>query len=146
MPKFDLKRRTREDMEETEVETVSLEDTLESLKRNANAVDVHFQQSLQHLKRLQKRIVEESKDISEQVLQPKTRMMKWLTDHGLPVECSFLDFFEVFLDEHRKEHRLDVSKRTVSLNDNACRLFGYKAKDAEIHIFDLMEKLPFLYE
>ena len=132
--------------QETETETISLEDTLQSLKRNAHAVEIHLQQSIQYVKALQKKIIEESKDISEHTLQPKTRMMKWLTDRGLPVESSFTEFFEVFLDEHKKEHRLDLSKRTVSLNTDACILFGYKSKHVELHILDLMEKLPVLYE
>lgn len=132
--------------QDTETETISLEDTLQSLKRNAYAVEIHLQQSILHLKKLQKRLIEESKDISQQALQPRTRMMKWLTDRGLPVESSFTEFFEVFLEEHKKEHRLDLSKRTISLNADACILFGYKSKSVELHILDLMEKLPVLYE
>jgi hypothetical protein len=131
---------------DTETDTISLEDTLQSLKRNANAVDIHLQQSVQRVKQLQKRLVEESKDISQQALQPRTRMMKWLTDRGLPVESSFTEFFDVFLEEHKQEHRLDVSKRSISLNPSACILFGYKQKQVDIHILDLMEKLPVLYE
>ena len=131
---------------DTETETISLEDTLQSLKRNAYAVEIHLQQSIQYVKALQKKIVEESKDISQQALQPRTRMMKWLTDRGLPVESSFTEFFDVFLEEHKKDHRLDVSKRTISLNADACVLLGYKSKHVELHIFDFMEKLPLLYE
>ena len=131
---------------ETETDTISLESSLQSLKRNAYAVEIHLQQSIQGVKKLQKYIAEESKDISQHALQPRTRMMKWLTDRGLPVESSFLDFFEVFLEEHKKDHRLDLSKRTISLNTEACILFGYKSKQVELHILDLMEKLPVLYE
>ncbi len=132
--------------QDTETETISLEDTLQSLKRNAYAVEIHLQESIQSVKALQKKLIEESKDLSQQALQPRTRMMKWLTDRGLPVESSFTEFFEVFLEEHKKDHRLDLSKRTISLNAEACILFGYKSKHVELHILDLMEKLPVLYE
>ena len=143
-----LQEDIEECMEETETETdtISLESTLQSLKRNARAVEIHLQQSIQDVKKLQKHVTEESKDISQHALLPRTRMMKWLTDRGLPVESSFTDFFEVFLAEHKKDHRLDVSKRTICLNADACVLFGYKSKQLELHILDLMEKLPVLYE
>jgi hypothetical protein len=131
---------------ETEVDdTISLEDTLGNLKRNANAVQIHFQESLKHLKAFQHKLGRESKDLSESPLQPRTRMMKWLTDRGLPVESSFVDFFDVFVQEHRKEHRLDVSKRTIRLNSAACILFGYKDMNPVIHLYDLLTKLNVLY-
>lgn len=134
-------------MEETETEedSISLELLIQGLKRNAHATEVYLQQSIRHMKQLQKRLDEESQELSQRTLQPRTRMMKWLTERGLPVECSFQEFFEVFLDEHKQEHRLDVSKRTIRLNPAACILFDVKAKSPELHIFDLLEKYPLLY-
>ena len=131
---------------ETEIDTISLEDTLISLKRNAYAVEVHLQESLKRLKQFQKRLTGNSRDISEVPLQPKTRMMKWLTDRGLPVECTFQEFFEVFLEEHKKEHRLDLSKRTVQCNSAACVLLGMKDCNPVVSLYTLLEKLPLLYE
>jgi hypothetical protein len=136
------------DMEQeidVEAETIPLEDTLDTLKRNANAVEIHLQETIKHVKRLRKQVVEESNDLSEMPLQPRTRMMKWLTERGLPVESTFLEFFEVFIEEHKKEHRLDLSQRTVRPNEKACILFGLKEQDS-ITLFDLLEKLPLLYE
>ena len=135
-------------MEESETaeETISLEDTLQSLKRNAHATEVHLQESLRKLKLFRKRVSDEQfQDISQRDLQPRTRMMKWLTERGLPVECSFQDFFERFLEEHKEEHRLDLSRRTIHLNPAACVLFGVKGQPSEVHILDLLEKLPLLY-
>jgi hypothetical protein len=125
--------------------TLSLEDTLDSLKRNANAVQVHFQESILHLKTFQKKLLAGSKDISEVPLQPKTRLMKWLTERGLAVESTFLEFFEVFIAEHKQEHRLDLSGRTLKLNSAACILFGYKDANPVVSIYDLIEKLNVLY-
>jgi hypothetical protein len=130
-------------MEETHTDVednISLEDTLESLKRNANAVDVHLQEARKKLKAFQQKITEESAP-----LQPRTRMMKWLTDRHLPVESTFTDFFEVFVEEHKKENRLDISNRTLNLNTEACILFGYKEKELTVHLYDLLEKLNVLY-
>ena len=131
---------------ETEIDTISLEDTLDSLKRNALAVEVHLQESLKRMKGFQKRMTENSKDISEVPLIPKTRMMKWLTDRGLPVECTFQEFFEVFLEEHKKEHRLDLTERSLKLNSAACVLLAMKDCDPVVSLYALLEKLPLLYE
>lgn len=133
-------------MEETDVdESISLEDTLGSLKRNANAVQVHLQESIKQLKVFQKKLLSESKDISEVPLQPKTRMMKWLTDRGLAVESTFTDFFEAFVEEHKEENRLDLTNRLIRLNSAACILFGYKDVNPVVSLFDLLEKLSVLY-
>jgi hypothetical protein len=132
-------------MAETEDESISLDDTLESLKRNAKAVDVYFQETRKKLKDFQKKLAEESGGLNDVPLQPRTRMMKWLTDHGLPVECTFTDFFEVFVEEHKKEHRLDLSKRSICLNENACILFGIKGRNPDVCLYDLLERLNVLY-
>jgi hypothetical protein len=134
-----------EQEDDIELETIPLEETLETLKRNANAVEVHLQESIKHLKRLRKQLAEDSKDLSEMPLQPRTRMMKWLTERGLPVESTFAEFFEVFIEEHKKDHRLDLSQRTVQLNSGACVLFGLKEQNPVMTLFDLLEKLPLLY-
>lgn len=123
---------------------ISLELTLESLKRNAKAVDVYLEESRGKLKAFQKKLAEESHDLTEIPLQPRTRLMKWLTERGMPVSSSFRDFFELFLEEHGKETRLDVSTRTVSLNSAACVLFGVKSNTV-LSIFDVLERTEALY-
>jgi hypothetical protein len=130
--------------EESGVEDVSVEDTLESLKRNAKAVEVHLLESLQQMKKVQRGLAEESKNI-EVPLQPKTKLMKWLTDRGLKVESTFQEFFEVFVEEHKLDSRLDLSTRTIELNSAACMLFGLKQAHSKLHIYDLLEKIMSLY-
>lgn len=131
-------------METEQEESISLEDTLESLKRNAKAVDVFLNESRLKLKVFQKKLAEGSKDLCEIPLQPRTRMMKWLSDRNLTVECSFRDFFEEFLQEHTKEDRLDLSERTIRLNSSASVLFGVK-EDTVLHIFDVIQYVNYLY-
>lgn len=130
---------------DVDAETISLDDTLASLKRNADSIQIYLQESLKKCKAFQHRLAEESKNLAELPLQPKTRLMKWLTDHGLPVECTFQDFFEAFVDEHKKEHRLDLTTRSIQLNSAASILFGYKDTNPWVPIYDLMEKLSVLY-
>lgn len=139
-------------MEESTLEDpVSLEDSLDSLKRNALATQVMLQESLKSLKQFQKKLLEETTvPASAKPLQPKTRMMKWLTDRNLDVESSFNDFFEVFLDEHKQEHRLDLSGRSIQLNEKACILLGYSPTHFNhtpwISVYEVLEKALHLYE
>ena len=79
-------------------------------------------------------------------MQPKTRMMKWLTDRHFAVESSFTDFFEAFIEEHKEEHRLDLSTRSIYLNTRACILLGYKDCDPCISIYDVIERALNLYD
>ncbi len=131
---------------EPETEGISLEDTLESLKRNAHATDVYLQESIKRMKLLQKHLAEETEQTPSQMpLQPKTRMMKWLTDRGLAVESSFQEFFEAFIEEHKKEHRLDLSRRSIQLNTAASVLFGYKDTNPWISLYELLGKVSSLY-
>lgn len=128
-----------------ESDDISLEDTLSSLKRNANAVEVHLQESIKQFKQFQKNLASESNATVELPLQPKTRLMKWLTDKGLKVESTFPEFFEAFLQDHKHDHRLDLSNRTIQLNSAACILFGIKDANPTVHIYDLLLKVPALY-
>ncbi len=132
-------------MTEPEDATVSLEEILGSLKRNANAVDVYFHESRSKLKAIHKKLALESGDPSELPLQPRTRLMKWLTDHSLPVDCSFSEFFEALMEEHGAEDRLDLSARTVHLNPAACILFGRSTRASLVSLLDLLEQIPSLY-
>lgn len=133
-----------ESADESGTEDISLEDTLESLKRNAKATEIHLLESLKQMKAFQLKVVKESKTM-DVPLQPKTRMMKWLTDRGLRVESTFQEFFEVFVDEHKEEQRVDLTSRTIQLNSAACILFGYKDTNPKVHLYDILEKLSSLY-
>ncbi len=126
-----------------ETEDISLEATLSSLKRNAKAAEVHYMESLKNLKAFQKRLAKESNEEIPQ--QPRTRMMKWLTDRGLRVESTFQEFFEAFVEEHKKDHRLDLATRTIQLNSAACILFGYKDIQPKVPLYDLLERVSSLY-
>jgi hypothetical protein len=131
------------DESQEENDTISLEDALESIKRNSKAAEVHYLESVKQLKAFQKRLAKESNE--EVPLQPRTRMMKWLTDRGLKVESTFQEFFEAFVEDHKKEHRLDLSTRSIQLNTAACVLFSYKDTNPKVSLYDLLERVPSLY-
>jgi hypothetical protein len=71
--------------------------------------------------------------------------MKWLTDRGLRVESTFSDFFEAFVEEHKHDHRVDLSNRTLQLNTAACVLFGLKDTQPVVHLYDILQKVSTLY-
>jgi hypothetical protein len=133
-----------ESADESGSEDISLEDTLESLKRNAKAAETHLLESLKQLKGFQTNLVKESKTM-DVPLQPKTRLMKWLTDRGLRVESTFQEFFEAFMDDHKQDHRLDLSVRSIQLNTAACVLFGLKDTNPKLHLYDVLQKVSTLY-
>ena len=133
-----------ESAEESGTDDISLEDTLESLKRNAKAAETHLLESVKQMKQFQRDLAKESKSM-DIPLQPKTRLMKWLTDRGLKVESTFQEFFEAFVEDHKKDHRLDLSHRTIQLNTAACVLFGYKDTNPKLHIYDVLSNVGALY-
>lgn len=134
-----------EESKPLEDEVISLEETLESLKRNAKAVEVHFQEARKKFKDFHQTLAHESNGLQETPLQPRTRMMKWLTDRGLSEQTTFQDFFEAFVEEHKKDNRLDISNRTFCLNKEACTLLGFKKENTIVGLYDFFEKLPVLY-
>lgn len=131
--------------EEIKDDTISVGATLESLKRNAKALDVHYQEARKKFKDFYVKITQESEGMGETPLQPRTRMMKWLTDRSLTVESTFQEFFEAFVEEHKKENRLDLSTRSICLNRDASILFGYKGENLVVTLYELLEKLNILY-
>lgn len=131
--------------EELKDDTISVGATLESLKRNAKALDVHYQEARKKFKDFYVKVAQESEGLGETPLQPRTRMMKWLTDRGFSEHSTFLDFFEAFIEEHKKENRLDLSTRSIYLNHDATILFGYKGENRVVTLYELFEKLNILY-
>ena len=49
---------------DVDTETISLDDTLASLKRNADSIQIYLQESLKKFKAFQYRVAEESKDLA----------------------------------------------------------------------------------
>ena len=133
-----------EDQEATDTEGISLEETLDSLKRNAAAVDVYCKEARTRMKAIHTTAMEAIASSAEVPLQPRTRLMKWLTDHGLPVDTSFHDFFDTFLLEHKQDHRLDLSSRSIRLNKAGAHLFQQQV-NTTVSLYDLLRSLSLLY-
>jgi hypothetical protein len=130
---------------ETEGEE-SIEELSASLKAHAKQVGEVFLECRDHFISFHKRIREDMEPIEEAKLIPKERMRVWLQAHALPEHGTFQEFFQAFIQDHKKEGRLDVSNRSIHLNKEARTLLGYRSPEAVVPILDLLEKLTNLFE
>ena len=119
-----------------------LEEDLFNLKRKARTVEDDLISIVNKVKVAQHKLKLELQELSETELRSRPPLRQWLQSRNLPENCSFQEFFEAFLEEHKQECRLYLSDRSISLNKDACKLFGCKGR---LTIIDILEKLPLLY-
>lgn len=131
-------------MEDSDYES-DLEDHLSSLKKSANDVEDSITQALNRLKLAQYNLKIELEELSATELKSRPGLRAWLKARDLPLDCSFQDFFQYFLAEHKQEYRLYLSDRSILLNQDACKLFGFDGKDRKVELPMVLERLPLLY-
>lgn len=129
-----------DDSELSEIET-----SLSTLKTNASQAEDNVVQALNRLKLVQFKMKQELDDLSETPLKSKASLRHWLEARNLSKDCSFQQFFERFLEEHKQEYRLDLTDRSITLNKDACKLFGLGGKDVKLTMTEILEKLPQIY-
>jgi hypothetical protein len=115
----------------------TLNESLEALKQQAKTVEIALCEARLQMKGLQKKVS------AEVVIQPRARTRQWLEKRGKPIHSEIEDFFELFLEEHAQEDRLDVSARTLQLNPEGQSLFGLGKEP--IAMLDLLERLAKVY-
>ena len=122
-----------------------IEESLSSLKASAKVAEDAIVASLNRLKLAQHKLKIEVEELSETELRSKPVLRAWLQAREIATTCSFQEFFQAFLNEHKGEFRLDLSDRSIRLNKDACQLLGYKEKDKRVTILEIMERLPLLF-
>lgn len=132
----------QQEEEEEEDHGLYIEEHLFTLKTRAKVAEETVVAALNRLKVVQYKMKLELEELSETELRSKPSLRKWLEARNLSTNCSFQEFFQVFLDEHKQEYRLDISNRTISLNKEACQLFGLTGT---ITMVQLLERLPIIY-
>lgn len=132
-------------MEDSESEENEIETSLSSLKTTASQAEDQVLQALNRLKLVEFKMKQELDDLSETQLKSKASLRHWLEDRDLSRDCSFQQFFERFLEEHKEEYRLDLTDRSVRLNKDACKLFGFGGKDVKLTMTEILERLPQIY-
>jgi len=132
-------------METSDNEDGSLETSLSSLKIRAVKCELDVVEALNRLKCVEFKMKQEIEDLSETELKSKPGLRHWLQARQMSKDCSFQEFFDCFLDEHKKEHRLDLSDRSILLNKDACKLFGIPGHNVKITMLDILERLPLLF-
>lgn len=142
MEPSDTEEREQEQQEEEEDHGLYIEEHLFTLKTRAKVAEETVVAALNRLKVVQHKMKLELEELSETELRSKPSLRKWLEARNLSTNCSFQEFFQVFLEEHKKEYRLDISDRSLRLNKEACELFGMIGT---ITMVQLLEKLPLIY-
>ena len=132
-------------VEDTEVEKITLDEVLSSLRKQSYQVDSLFDTCWNHFKLIRQKAQEETGNLSESDWQPKARTLVWLQARNLDTPISFHDFFQNFLEEHRKEDRCNLSERSIRLNPAACELFGFRGKEKTVHLLELLGRLPMVF-
>jgi hypothetical protein len=134
------------DIENFDEEEINyIEQHLSTLKTASQVAEEQIVNAINRLKLAEHKLKIELEELSETQLHSKPLLRKWLKARDLPLDCSFQEFFQAFLDEHKKEHRLDLSDRSILLNAEGCKLFGMEGKEKKVSIHDILEHLPVLY-
>jgi hypothetical protein len=126
---------------ETDVEgNQSVDDILTRIHEQVRTIEKSFEDTFERIKAYRDSLDEDTNLIA------KPRMKQWLEKRQLPPIVSFSEFFEVFLEEHRLEGRLDMDTRTIDLREDAKNLFRPKLKQSKVHILDFLGELNQLFE
>jgi hypothetical protein len=131
------------DTDNSEVEDVEV--ILSSLRRTCANLEKLTDASYRRFKTISKRAKQEVTPLRLQKLQPKPAASAWLRARKLSARPTFRDFFEAFLHEHAKEHRLELTSRSILLNEDACRLFRVDL-ETSLTFYELLEKLPTIFD
>ena len=118
----------------------SIEDILETIKNQAFEIDKDFQSVFEKIKDYRDSIDDET------TLIAKPRLKQWLVQRGMSPILSFHEFFEVFLEEHKTEGRLDLATRTIDLREDARSLFRPKFKKQPVYFLDFLHSIDQLFE
>ena len=122
----------------------AFEESLSALRDHSAALERLSEQAHGHFQDFRKRISDTPREsLAEITLKAKPVLYGWLTKRGLPTSLSFQDFFAEFLKEHAKEHRLDLSDRSIHLNADAAALIR---NEGPIDLLDFMLYVPRLFE
>ena len=132
-------------MESSDTDDNEIMLALTSLAENTKKAEEQVIHALNRLKLLEFKMKQELEDLSETQLKAKPALRYWLETRSLPKTSTFQEFFERFLEEHKAEHRLDLTDRSIHLNKDGCKLFGYAGKDVKVRLTEILERLPQIY-
>lgn len=118
----------------------SIGEIVERIKSQAFEIDNCFQDVFEKVKDYRDSIDDET------TLIAKPRLKEWLHQRGISPIVSFQEFFEIFLEEHREEGRLDLATRTIHLKEDARELFRPKLKKDPIYFLDFLQYIDQLFE
>ena len=130
-----------------DLDDVDIEDLCSSLRKSSMDVANLYNDTFVQMKMLKKKMKEQESDtysLNTMALKPKPHTKLWLKKNKLYRELSFHEFFTYVCHILAKEHRLDLSKRTVTPSEDIAQLFHVPAEQP-IHILDFIERTPELF-
>lgn len=122
-----------------------IEEHLFNLKQSAKKAEDSVVDALNRLKLTQHKLKIEMEQLSETELRTRPNLRAWLKSRDLHPDCSFQEFFQKFLEEHKQEYRLDLTDRSILLNKDACKLFGLTGTNVKMRMPEILERLPLLF-
>ena len=128
-----------------EEENTSLEETLEVLKRNTKEIQDSMKNAVEAYQRIMKNTKEESKPFHEKKVRVHGALKVWAVHHGFLSELSIKDFLQIVFEDYGKGKRLDISQRTVKLDEAVAKLLG-KSKDDIVDLGDFFLLVVSLFE
>lgn len=114
---------------EAEEETISLGQTLEVIKRNTKDIHDSMKQALESYHRVMSSSKEELLAFHEKKYRVHGLLKVWSLQHGFDKHLSIKEFLQVLFEEWGKQQRLDISKRSVQLNDEVAKLVHRQADE-----------------
>ncbi len=130
--------------EADDVDDVDIDELCIALRKSTEQIASLYNDTYMQFRGMRKKLREEMTTMDKQPLRPKSNTKKWLVKHGLAETSSFHEFFGKVCDELAKEHRLDISHRTVLPNKEIAKLFQVPV-DEPIHIIDFIKQAPELF-
>jgi hypothetical protein len=127
-----------------EVETVSAEDLLNTMDESSKSLLQTIQSCKENVHTLLSKVRSTQPPILHTKWKPKAATRLWLEKYKLSVdEVTIQEFLETFLSIYQHENRLELVGLTVNLRKEEAKLFHLPV--GNVHFFDIMAALPFLF-
>lgn len=124
-----------ETQQDEEQDTISLEETLEVLERNTKEIKESMKKAIESYQRVMMNCKEESSPFHRRKQRVHGPLKAWAIQHGIGSELSIHEFLQYVFEEYGKQKRLDISQRTVKLDEVIAHLL-HRKKEEEIDLGD----------
>lgn len=126
-------------------DTTSLDETLEVLKRNTKEIHDSMKQAIEAYQRVMMSCKEEGVPFHERKCRVHGALKLWSIQHGYDTYLSIKEFLQVVFEDYGKNKRLDISQRSLRIDDGLAKLLG-KPSESIIELGDFFILVVDLFE